>query len=534
MNFKLAKDVRTEKFNKHYNFAVGSCHAAMALRHDYVKQLRKFRQDIPVSYVRFHGVFNDDMHTLDTFENVFDKLPGGNKYVERNFNLVGVAYDNLLECGVKPFVELSYMPELLAKEKTTTKGFYGSNFNEPRDYEEWRQYIIEFIEFLIGRYGAEEVRTWFFEVWNEPDLKGAFFNGDKDAYFKLYKTTAEAIKSVDSLLKVGGPSTSASKWIDSFVKYCKHENIPLDFVSTHQYPGDPFIGVNASEGLESEIKKVEVDNKAAKFAEMMNHFASKIPAGSTPLEIIRMMFGDPTETKNIRNNIFRDNAKIVQSQAQGLPVYYSEWNLTATFSAYSNDTRKAASYLVKTALDVEPYLAGSSVWCFSDLFEEMHQFKEEFHGGFGLQTLHGIPKPSYHAMKLLSSLPQERCILEADETDQEITFAAFSDEEKTVLLFVRHKMKTEGQEFYAIQVDVEIDHQPNSLTMQRIDETHCNPLKLWENNGRKKYINPNEIEDIIDNTKLTTESVEYSYDEGAIHFDLNLGINDVYFITIQK
>jgi len=467
------------------------------------------------------------MHTLDTMKDVLKSFPNGEKYVEENFYLIGVAYDNLLECGLKPFVELSFMPDLLAKESTSENGFYHSNMNEPRDYKEWANYIKHFIEFLIHRYGIEEVRTWYFEVWNEPDLYGAFFLGDKAAYFKLYKETALAIKSVDSSLRVGGPSTSASRWVNEFVEYCKKDDIPLDFVSTHQYPGDPLAGVS---GDEEEIK--DPNEKLNKMNKLMNQFADSLTDKDTPLTILRRMLQDPTETKDIPSNIFRKNAKIVKNQTQGLPLFYTEWALSAVFSAYSNDTKKAASYIVKTTLDIEPYVDGTSLWCMSDIFEEMHQFKEEFHGGFGLQTIHGILKPSYYAMQILSNLPNKRYILDENATDQKIGIAAFKDTSRDDILLFSHSMKTIESETEEVEVIVSNPTAPKKVVVKRIDDTHGNPLALWEEKGQPKYLKPNEVKEMIEKSKVEEEILEFEFIDNKVIVNVNVDLNDVYFIQI--
>lgn len=530
MKFTLDRTTETKKFNKHYNFSVGSCHAATALRHDYVKMLKKMKEDIDIKYVRFHGVFCDDMHTMDSMSDVLDIFPNGENYVEENFYLVGIAYDNLLECGVKPFVELSFMPELLAKDPKKSKGFYGANMSEPKDYEAWGRYIHNFITFLIHRYGVEEVRTWYFEVWNEPDLYGAFFNGDKDAYFKLYKVTAKAIKSVDHELRVGGPSTSACRWVKSFVEYCKDENIPLDFVSTHQYPGDPFTGISADE--QEDVVK-DPNEKVNKLKGLMDKFENSLDKDATPLSIIRTMFQDPTETKDIPDNIFRKNAEAIKEVVNGLPVYFTEWNLSAVFSAYSNDTKKAASYITKTVLDIEPYVTGSSLWCFSDIFEEMHQFKEEFHGGFGLQTIHGIPKPSYYAMKFLTQLPEERYILEDGLNDREIGIAAFKEYDCDHLMLFRHSMKTADKKTELLEVSIPSEVTPKEIVVRRIDDSHCNPLTNWEKRGQPKYLKTKEVDEIIAQTSDIEEPLSFELIDGMVNFNVSMELNDVYYIQIK-
>lgn len=140
--------------------------------------------------------------------------------------------------GMKPFVELSFMPSALASGKRTGL-HYHNNITTPKDYEAWAAYIKEFAAYLINRYGEEEVESWRVEIWNEPDL-GTFFSGTQQEYFKLYSYTVRALKAVDRKLRVGGPSTSAGRWLKEFLEYAERENLPCDFVSTHQYPGDGF------------------------------------------------------------------------------------------------------------------------------------------------------------------------------------------------------------------------------------------------------------------------------------------------------
>lgn len=535
MEFKLSQNNPVKPFHKHWQFSVGSDHAAQALRADYLKQLKFIHDELGMEYVRFHGILNDDMHTLDDFNQILSGLPNGDKIVERNFYLCGVVFDNILSIGMKPFVELGFMPQSLAKVRTENKGFYGSNFHNPRDLEEWADYIKDFVQYLMNRYGNEEVESWFFEVWNEPDLEGSFYMGSKDEYFKLYEVTASAIKEINPKLKVGGPATSGSRWVGEFILYCNENKLPLDFVSTHQYAGDPLTGVEepgASSFTKNENKTEKKVNKAEMLTKQMQKLSSVLPENVTCLDVLKIMFGDPSETKDIPSGRFKKNAQTVKNQACDYPIYYTEWNMLATFSAYSNDTRKAAAYDMKAALDVEDYVNGSSVWCFSDIFEEMHQFKDEFHGGFGLQTIHGIPKPTFYAFKMLTEVGDERYILESDATDKEIGIAAFKDENKIDLLLFRQKMKQLDLPKEKVKIVVEMQDKPISVKLQRIDENHCNPLKVWENNGSKPDLTALEVEEIKKQSNLIEEDVEFLYEDGKLTCQVEMAVNDVYHVKI--
>lgn len=115
-----------------------------------------------------------------------------------------------------------------------------------------------------------------------------------------------------------------------------------------------------------------------------------------------------------------------------------------------NDTRKPAAYIVKAALDPEKLVAGSSVWCFSDIFEE-------FYGGFGLLTHSGISKPAYYAMKMLAELCDNRIVLDKDASDGEVGIAAFEDVDKMQILLFRQKMKNEVLPKEHIEVEVALE-----------------------------------------------------------------------------
>lgn len=523
--FTITNTKQESKLNKHWQFSIGSGHAAFAMRTDYVKQLAFVQRELGFKYVRFHGIFCDDMNTVYSFSDILN-FPNTSKFVEKAFHRVGLVYDNVLSCGMKPFVELGFMPNLLAKEKNNSKSFYGANFNMPKNMDDWTDHVASFIHYLIDRYGIEEVSTWYFEVWNEPDLENMFFNGNQKDYFNLYKATVETIKGIDARLLVGGPATSSSRWIGDFVAYCEHEKVPVDFVSTHQYVGDPFIGISEAE---EKPKGGSAKDKLSKLGDV----AAALPADTSFLEVIRTLFGDPSEEREFEKDIFKRNSAIVKSQAKELPVFYTEWNFSATFSAYSNDTRKAAAYILKTSLDVADNVTGSSVWCFSDIFEEMHQFTEEFHGGFGLLTLNGIPKPTFHAMKMLSKIGDTKLTVES-AGDSDIEVAAFTNEEgKTHILSYRYNSKQLDLDKKKVTISVELPNKPNKVQYECIDDTNCNPLSIWEDMGSPKDLRPSEVANIIELSSMKAHTCGWAYQNGQLSLELSLGVNDVYLVEID-
>jgi xylan 1,4-beta-xylosidase len=189
-------------FNRFFQRCIGSCHAYLTLREDFRQQARTVQEDISFRYIRCHGIFHD-------WVGVCHPLDGKLHY---NFQNVDKIYDFFLSVGLHPYVELSFMPQALASDLEKTVFRYEANISPPAEMARWNDLIRAFVTHLIERYGVDEVRHWYFEVWNEPDLKDLFWSGDQADYFELYRNTVTTIKAIDERLLVGGPSTSKNQW----------------------------------------------------------------------------------------------------------------------------------------------------------------------------------------------------------------------------------------------------------------------------------------------------------------------------------
>ena len=274
-------------------------------------------------------------------------------------------WDFLLSIGMKPFVELSFMPTTLASGDTTVF-HYRANVTPPKDYKQWATLIHKLVAHWVERYGIDEVRTWFFEVWNEPNLK-AFWTGTQADYFKLYRCTVQAIKEVDDRLQVGGPATAKDEWITEFLDFCEKNHLPADFVSTHHYPTDAL--------------------------------------GSVGEDTV-------TQLAHSQRSILREWAQDAHRRARGRPLYYTEWNASSNPRDPLHDEPYTAAVVVKTMMEANGLVDGYSFWTFTDIFAENYFPAEPFQGGFGLLNLHGIAKPSYRAFELLHRLGTEQCLVD--------------------------------------------------------------------------------------------------------------------------
>ena len=213
----------TGKLDHIWSRCAGSDRAAITLREEWRHDLERFHKETGLERVRFHGILADELGVWTSGK-------------EPNFQNVDAVYDGLLERGVQPFVELSFMPRKLASGPTKSL-LYGANVTPPSSLSDWTDFIGTFVRHLATRYGIGEVRKWYFEVWNEPNLK-YFWSGTQADYFDLYKATAAAVKAVDPALKVGGPATASVEWIPEFLDHCANAGAPVDFISTHIYAGD--------------------------------------------------------------------------------------------------------------------------------------------------------------------------------------------------------------------------------------------------------------------------------------------------------
>src|SRR5688572_528775 len=403
-----------------WEHTVGSCHAPTALRADWQQQLRRCQAELGFHYVRFHGLLSDDVGTL---------VKHNDELVFSFFNADQIV-DFLLSIGMRPFVELSFMPTALASGSRTVFQYRG-NVTPPTDYQQWSTLIQTLVGHWVDRYGVREVAEWFFEVWNEPNLK-AFWTGTQQDYFKLYRVTAEAIKRVDPTLKVGGPATARDGWIADFLGFCEAVQAPVDFVTTHHYPTD----------------------------------ASGHPDDDTE-----------TQLASSQRGILREWTQDTRRRAGTRPVYYTEWNCSSNPRDPRHDEPYAAAFAAKTALEASDLVQGYGFWTFSDIFEENYFPSVPFHGGFGLLNLHGIAKPAYRAFELLHRLGHERLLV--DGAHDTVNVWVTREHGRITVLLVNHALPRHAITDERVRVNLAHAPEPSSAWVERIDDHHANAQRRW-------------------------------------------------------
>jgi xylan 1,4-beta-xylosidase len=213
----------TGPVDRFFDLSVGSDFPGTLIRDDSQAQLKLTADELGFRYIRFHAIFHDVLGTV--------RIEDGKTVY--NWSKIDLLYDDLLARHIRPFVELGFTPKALATSQNSVF-YWNGNTSHPKP-EAWRDLVDAFIKHIEERYGRDEVRTWFFEVWNEPNLSGFWEGGDQKAYFELYDLTAKTVKSIDPALRVGGPSTAGAAWVPEFLAHVKQSGAAVDFVSTHTY-----------------------------------------------------------------------------------------------------------------------------------------------------------------------------------------------------------------------------------------------------------------------------------------------------------
>jgi xylan 1,4-beta-xylosidase len=457
-----------------WEHTVGSGHATLTLRADWQEQLRLASAELGFQHVRFHGLLSDDMGTLV-------QPHGANVFSFRNADVI---YDALLNMGVRPFVELSFMPTAIASGERTVFS-YRANVTPPADMRDWEELIRRLAEHWIDRYGREEVRRWYFEVWNEPNLED-FWTGTQADYFALYRSTARVLMEAEPDLRVGGPATAQNAWIPEFLEFCEEEDVPADFVSTHHYPTD---------GIGKENEETE-----ARLAQ--------VPRG-----------------------ILRDQAIGARRQAGDRPLYYTEWNTSSDPRDPLHDAPYAAAFVAKTALEAAPIVDGYAFWTFSDIFEETYFPSVPFHGGFGLMNLHGIPKPAYRAFELLHGLGEER--LEVVGSHSTVDAWALRRGMDLGLLITNHSLPRHPIERETVRIEIRGARAPRRAILQRVDEEHANAVAAWRFMGAPEYPSAIQVEALIEASRLVDEPVEIRRDDDRLVFTVEIPPHGVACVTLE-
>lgn len=470
-------------FHNNVDYCVGTGRMGLALTKEYMDQLKLVQDEIGFSFIRGHGLFSDDMAIYHEYEE------NGVTKVEYNYTYLDRVFDQYLEVGIRPYLELGFMPDKLASGKQTIF-YWKGNTTPPKDYSLWCDMVKSLLIHLMDRYGKEEVLSWPIEVWNEPNLPGFWEKADMEEYFKLFHNTFDAIKSIDKRFKVGGPAVCGGtdeKWISAFMKYCHENELAIDCVTRHHYT-------------------VELPEPEGHYA---YHKMMKAEDGFNNLKTTRAIIDSFDEYR-------------------GLPINITEFNTSYTPQGVIHDTNMNAAFLAQQLSRLGDVNESYSYWTFGDVFEEMGVPFTPFHGGFGLVANGCIPKPTfwtfafYKQLKKLGGVCRYRdediVIMETDNGG--FAGIAWNTDHDTAI--------TKNVEL----MDV-LCGQSYSMIQKIVDEDTCNPLKLWHDLGENPYPSKEQIRLLQDASKPLINSCVLKNTKESLSVEITINKNGVVFFEIK-
>jgi len=481
----------TTPHDRFYDLSIGSDYPGTLIRDDSLAQLRIARDELGFRTIRFHGIFHDVLGTY--------KVVAGKPVYD--WTRIDYLYDKLLAMGIQPFVELGFTPEAM-KTSDNSIFYWKGNTSHP-DHAQWGALVDAFVRHLQQRYGRDEVRTWFFEVWNEPNLDGFWEKADQPAYFALYDLTARTIKAIDPQLRVGGPSTAGAAWVPEFLAHTRRSGAAVDFITTHTYGVD---GGFLDENGKSDTR-----------------------LSPSPDAIV----GDVRKVRK----------EIEASHLPKLPLYFTEWSTSYTPRDPVHDSYVSAPYILSKLKASEGLLQGMSYWTYSDLFEEPGPPTAPFEGGFGLMNPQGIRKPAWFAYKYLRQLGERE--LKTPDAQSWVTRDGKGGVQVLAWDFRTPDQGSKSNRPYYTTVQPTRDGAPLTLELkgmkpgsyamqvQRTGFRANDPQTAWLEMGQPKTLAPSQLAQLqaLTADQAETRQVKVGAD-GTARVQLPMRVNDVVLVKI--
>jgi len=491
----------------YWSKVVGAGRANEALRATWQDELHTAAKYDGFEYVRFHGIFHDDMF-------VYREDAQGNPIY--NFQYIDDVFDRMLNAGVRPFVELGFVPEELATIKDTDF-WWKANGSPPTDNQKWASLVRHFLDHCVARYGRDEVRRWYFEVWNEPNLRYFFRNGTQAQYFELYRVTAKTVKAVDPQLRVGGPATSNFRlvpdpnlddaaqrkaaaesgggnwqpiWVEEFLKYCAATHLPVDFISTHPYPTD--FPIDSTGSAVSQLRR-------------------SVDSTRQDLTTLRKM--------------------VAASAFPSAEIQLTEWNSSPSPLDHSHDSLAAAAFITKTNLESAGLVDSLSYWTFTDVFEEERKTDSIFHGGFGLINYQEIVKPAFHAYRFMNQLGDEKLsategsMITRQKENGLITAIAYNYPPEVPVALPKTATVEEADKIVAtgsprhLTIDISGLTPGAPFSLETLNATHGNAVAAWESMGRPEPPNREETRLLQEEAWATKKELLHADTTGRLVLD---------------
>lgn len=404
-------------------------------------------------------------------------------------------FDNYLKRGVRPYVQIGFMPEALSTKPepyqhhwTPTAKYdeiYTGWTYPPKDYKKWGELVYQWANHCVERYGEDEVAKWYWEVWNEPNI--GYWHGTREEFYKLQSYAVAAVRRALPRARVGGPDMAGSdpRFLKPFLDYClSGENTatgkqgsPLDFVSFHAKGAPTFVDGHERMGLAAQLKGI---NQGFQTIASYPQFKSK------PIVIGE---SDPDGC----------------AACQGPQLGYRNGTM---YSSYTADSF-ARAYELADRHGVN--LEGELTWAFE--FED-----QPFFAGFRALASNGIDLPVLNVFRMFSKMSGQRVltqsstgltldeILEKGVRDRPDVSSLASLESHKLAVMVWH-YADDDMGGPSAAVDLKVDHLPLlngtvNVDEYRIDEQHSNAFTVWQGMGSPQQPTPSEYKKLVDAGQL--------------------------------
>jgi xylan 1,4-beta-xylosidase len=437
---------------------------------------------VPV-YVRAHHLFTSGDGVPDlkwSSTNVFTLDAAGKPVYD--FTILDGIFDAYRDAKVRPMVELGFMPEAMASgtgpyhlpyPKTVT----GSVQSPPKDFAQWGELVRRFTAHLVERYGKEAVSTWYFEVWNEPDIQ--YWQGTPEQYFKLYDYSVAAVRKELPNAIVGGPATTGreSPFMANFLKHCANDKnaangqpIPLDFISFHPKGRPTVVDGHVRMGLMNEMEAT---------AQNFKTIAASAKYHNTPIVLSE---ADP---EGCAACSMKDNPSNAYRNGPLYPTY----------------TAAAMKGLIDLAAQYKVNLLAMVSWSFE--FEG-----KQFFEGFRTLATNGVDKPVLNVFRMAALMSGNRVSTTSSgqipldailkngvrETPDIDAFATKADHEAAVMLWNYHDddLPAGGADVQVTIAGIPAGVKKVLLQHYRIDQDHSNAYTVWKAMGSPQSPTPEE------------------------------------------
>jgi xylan 1,4-beta-xylosidase len=467
-------------------------------------------------YVRVHNLLTsgDGSSSLKWGStNAYTENSGGEPVY--SWAILDQIFDAFHSTGVKPLVEIGFMPEALSthpqpyRHNFPNGNIYTGWAHPPKDYQKWSELIFQFVRHLRERYGEAEVKTWLWEVWNEPDI--GYWKGTPEEFFKLYDFSVDAVLRALPGARIGGPdstgpaSPKAAEFLRLFLEHCAHQKnyatgktgSRVDFISFHPKGSPKWMGDHVQMGIARQLSAIaEGFRIVASFPEWRN---TPVVLGESDPEGCAACSAKKNPQNSYRNG-----------------VLYAVYTTEVLDRIYEMSATEHINFL------------GAVTWAFE--FENQPPFE-----GFRELATNGVDKPVLNAFRMFGllgservkatssgSLPTQDVVRDGVRGQPDINVVAIRKEDRIeALIWNYHDDDVDAP---AAEIDLAVDGLPAGATRVllehfRVDSTHSNAFTAWKEMGSPQSPSPTQFEQLQNDgqLQLLTSPAWVSVSHGSVH-----------------